>query len=160
MICSMRFILYHGSTTWTWRMNLKSRPSAPAKDISTTFTFSPLTLSRLVAAFKSATLSGEIDLSPVIITYFAGLKPSVAPSPFGLSVIESIGSVGAVSNRFFIPLDRVNPSSSRARATGIMPPSIYCEYISTTPVDFIILLQMFLILPLYFPISPGEKILP
>ena len=74
MICSRRFILYHGSRIWTCRIFLKSRPSLPATEIMTTFTFSPCVLFSLVSAFNSKRLSGEIVGSPVITEYRAGRK--------------------------------------------------------------------------------------
>ena len=89
----------------------------------------------LVAIFKSLTLSGERGLFPVIITYFAGWKLAFS---LGLNVRASIRSVGDSLKRDRTDPALVKPSSSNARAIGTRPPSMYCEYIRTTPVEFII----------------------
>ena len=140
-------------------MNLKSSPSDPACDINITFTCLPSTLFSSVAIFKSFKLFGDTLLSPVIIIYFAGLNSSSSDC-FSFIETASILFVGGVSNSEFIPSARVKPNSSNASAIGITPPSIYCEYTKTTPVEFIILSQTLLIFPLYLPSSFGEKILP
>ena len=74
IICSTLFILYHGSKTCICLIYLKSKPSLPAADRRITLTFSPSTLLESVHAFKSPTISGEILLFPLIITYLAPLK--------------------------------------------------------------------------------------
>ena len=107
MICSILLVLYQGSRICTCLIFLKSKPSDPAFEISTTFIFSPLILSLSVIALISLTLSGEYALSPVIIIYLPMLV-------FGLSF-----------NRLFLVPYLVNPISSRAKATGTNPPSRY-----------------------------------
>ena len=135
---------------------MKSRPSEPARDTITTLIFSPFVLFGEVIAFISISTRSFVVklLSPVIIIYFAGnLTFSV------LIVSASIGLVGGVLNKDFPPYF-VNPISSRANAIGTPPPSIYCEYIKIIPSEFLIESQIVAILPLYFPISLGENILP
>ena len=132
MICSRRFILYHGSRIWTCRIFLKSRPSLPATDIMTTFTFSPCVLSSLVSAFSSKRLSGEIVGSPVITEYRAGRNGWFGNCAWcwrwGSIVIASMPGVGLLRKSDEFPpvaLYRVNPISSNASAMGTTPPSIY-----------------------------------
>ena len=109
-------------------------------------------------------LSGENSLSPVIITYFAGLNSSIFVNvDFGFIDSESIGSVGGSANSDLVLYElpyRDNPISSSANAMGTTPPSIYCEYTMTMPVEFNIVLHIELIFPLYFEILEGLKIRP
>ena len=95
-------------------MALKSKPSEPACDIKTTFIFSPLILSSLVIAFKSASLFGDKRGSPVIIMYLADFKSEI--------MFPLVLGGGVLNND--LPLCLVNPISSNARAIGIRPASI------------------------------------
>ena len=112
-------------------MNFKSKPSEPAKEIRTTLTWLPSLLLRSVRKLISLTLSGDKPLSPVIITYFAGWNCdnsflSVDNSFLVLKVTASIFSGGFFNKERTEPA-LVKPISSKAKAIGKTPPSIYSE---------------------------------
>ena len=98
---------------------MKSKPSEPARDTITTLIVSPFMLLGLVIAFNSVLTSGVKFLSPVIMIYFAGKR--IFPD---FNDNASIGFVGAVLNRDLPPY-LVIPISSKAKAKGTPPPSMY-----------------------------------
>ena len=107
-------------------MNLKSNPSEPAFEINATLTLYPSLLLSFVIAFTSASLLGDILLSPVIIIYFAGIIFAPPALSFGFIVFTFTGRVGAVLNNDLPDSPYlVNPISSNASAIGINPPSMY-----------------------------------
>ena len=118
-ICSMRFMLYHGSMMCTWRTFLKSMPSLPALEMMTTLIRCPCSFS-VVSASNSARLSGDSCLSPVNMAYLAANR-------FGFwFAVAIICGTGAVLNKDPTCASyRLNPISSSASAMGTAPPPMY-----------------------------------
>ena len=94
-------------------MFLKSKPSEPAREIRATLIMAPSLFFLSTIAFTSCMLFGDKFFSPDMIIY--------------LGVGPSIFLLGASLNSDFTSPYLLNPNSSRAKAKGIIPPSIYCE---------------------------------
>ena len=127
-----------------------------------TFTNLPSQFSFLVTYLISSALFGENFLSPVIITYFACWSKSFPPF---FMVFQSTGFIPPdLRNKLrlcdIVALYLPKPISSNARAIGTIPPSIYCEYTKTIPVDSRIFWHTCAILAPYFSKFTELNILP